>query len=199
MRRSKIKRTKNVRTPVSITAAVRPMELADIPQVVAIDQMSFALPWSERSYQTELLENPNSHFLVGLASHPGFWDRLLRRWPKRHVIGYAGFWFIVDEAHISTIAIHSGWRGQGLGEYLLVATLNRALELGATLATLEVRVSNSVAQNLYRKYRFEEVGRRRHYYSNNGEDALLLTVQLIPSHKEQVRQAWARLSSRFSL
>jgi [ribosomal protein S18]-alanine N-acetyltransferase len=184
------------------------MELVDVPQVVAIDHASFALPWSERSYRAELEENPHSHFLVALARREGFWQRLWSAaWPRRrralapgtarHVVGYAGFWFIVDEAHISTIAVHPDWRRRGVGEYLLVAVLNRALELQATLATLEVRVSNSAAQSLYRKYYFEEVGRRRRYYSNNGEDALLLTTQLTKSRQEQVREAWSRLSSRF--
>ncbi len=170
--------------------AIVPMDPADIPQVLEIDRLSFPLPWSEASYRHELTANPASHFLVMMDPQAQVQPKLLARWlgarSSRKVVGYAGFWLVVDEAHISTIAVRPEYRGQGLGEQLLVALLKRALDLGAAMATLEVRVGNGVAQNLYRKYGFEEVGRRKHYYRDNGEDALLMTVRLDPARREQV-------------
>ncbi len=103
----------------------------------------------------------------------------------RWVAGFVGYWHVVDEAHISTIAVHPKWRGSGVGEQLLRATLEHALSLGAQMATLEVRVSNAAAQNLYRKYHFEEVGRRKNYYRDNGEDAVLMTAEPIRIETEQ--------------
>ncbi|MCL5998270.1 MAG: ribosomal protein S18-alanine N-acetyltransferase [Chloroflexi bacterium] len=95
----------------------------------------------------------------------------------RPVIGFAGMWMFVDEAHVSTIASHVSWRGHGVGELLLLSLLREAQQRNALFATLEVRVSNLVAQNLYRKYGFAEVGKRKHYYRDNGEDALIMTVE----------------------
>jgi ribosomal-protein-alanine N-acetyltransferase len=92
------------------------------------------------------------------------------------VLGYGGFWLMHDEAHISTLAVRAGWRRLGLGELLLIALLDEARRLGAYRATLEVRVSNVAAQALYAKYGFEQVGRRKAYYSDNREDALILTT-----------------------
>ncbi len=97
------------------------------------------------------------------------------------VVGYGGFWLMVDEAHISTIASHPQWRGRGIGELLLVTMIDAAIEMGANAVTLEVRVSNSVAQDLYRKYGFERVGTRKGYYSDNGEDALIMTTPRVTS------------------
>ncbi len=173
--------------------AIRPMERDDIPQVVAIDQLSFPLPWSATAYEYELTQNKNSHFMVALAppAPTAWWPRLAGwaglRPADSPVVGYGGFWFIIDEAHISTIAVHPAWRGQGIGEQLLVAMLERALGLGAVSATLEVRVGNTTAQSLYRKYAFEVVGRRRRYYRDNGEDALLMTAGLNPALRGRLR------------
>lgn len=93
------------------------------------------------------------------------------------IAGYAGMWMFVDEAHISTIASHPAWRGRGVGELLLLSLMREAERRAAIFVTLEVRVSNTVARNLYLKYGFEEVGLRKHYYRDNGEDALIMTVQ----------------------
>jgi ribosomal-protein-alanine N-acetyltransferase len=100
----------------------------------------------------------------------------LRRQIREPVLGYGGFWLMVDEAHISTIAVHPMWRGRGLGEMALVAMIEAAILRGAAEVTLEVRVSNGVAQSLYRKYAFVQVGRRKGYYQDNGEDALIMTT-----------------------
>ncbi len=187
---------------------VEAMQLDDIPSVLAIDQLSFPLPWSASSYRYELTQNKNSYFVVALARDParraalnGGWLAGLAGWLKgedapavgsaRPVVGYAGFWYIVDEAHISTIAVHPDWRGRGVGERVLAGLLERALDLGATAATLEVRLTNTPAQNLYRKYAFEVVGRRKRYYRDNGEDALLMTAALPAGYREFLRRQLA--------
>jgi ribosomal-protein-alanine N-acetyltransferase len=92
----------------------------------------------------------------------------------RSIVGYAGIWVMTDEAHITTIASRPDVRGVGIGEFLLVSLIHRGIEMGARWMTLEVRASNSVAQNLYRKYTFKEMGVRKRYYSDNGEDALVM-------------------------
>jgi ribosomal-protein-alanine N-acetyltransferase len=99
----------------------------------------------------------------------------------RSIVGYAGLWLMTDEAHITTIAIDPDFQGNGLGELLLVALIDRAKEIGARWLTLEVRVSNEVAQKLYEKYTFKEMGVRRRYYSDNNEDALVMWTDPIDS------------------
>jgi ribosomal-protein-alanine N-acetyltransferase len=99
----------------------------------------------------------------------------------RSIVGYAGIWVMTDEAHVTTIASHPDMRGRGVGELLLVALIHRGTDIGARWMTLEVRASNSVAQNLYRKYTFKEMGVRRRYYSDNGEDALVMWTDALDS------------------
>ena len=142
------------------------MTLADLPAVLEIDRLSFALPWPERSYRFELSENPAAHLMVAESAGEN----------HRAIVGYVGYWLIVDEAHISTIAVDPGLRGQGIGELLLSHALDGARNLGAEMATLEVRASNEAAINLYRKFGFQVVGRRAAYYRDNEEDALLMTL-----------------------
>ncbi len=144
---------------------VRSMMLADLPAVLEVDRLAFALPWSENSFRHELLENEQSHLFV--AEHEG------------QVVGVAGYWFIVDECHISTLAVHPAWRRQGIGELLLRTLLTHAQNLGALMAVLEVRVSNLVAIALYRKYGFEVNRVRKRYYRDNHEDALEMMAQPI--------------------
>ena len=99
----------------------------------------------------------------------------------RSIIGYAGLWLMTDEAHITTIAVDPDFQGHGIGELLLVALIDRAKQIGARWLTLEVRVTNDVAQRLYEKYTFKEMGIRRRYYSDNGEDALVMWTDPIDS------------------
>ena len=99
----------------------------------------------------------------------------------RSIVGYAGIWVMTDEAHVTTIASHPQVRGRGVGEFLLVALIHRGIDIGARWMTLEVRASNAVAQNLYRKYTFKEMGVRRRYYSDNGEDALVMWTDALDS------------------
>jgi ribosomal-protein-alanine N-acetyltransferase len=134
-------------------------------------------------------EKAQSGDLIGLLS------RLLRpqeppRSPQleeelRSIVGYAGIWVMTDEAHVTTIASSPAMRGRGVGEFLLVALIRRGIEVGARWMTLEVRASNSVAQNLYRKYTFKEMGVRRRYYSDNGEDALVMWTDALDSESFQ--------------
>ena len=99
----------------------------------------------------------------------------------RSIVGYAGLWLMTDEAHITTIAVDPDFQGNGIGELLLVALIDRARQIGARWLTLEVRISNDVAQRLYEKYTFKEMGVRRRYYSDNGEDALVMWTDPIDS------------------
>ncbi len=145
---------------------IRPMTLDDLPQVLDIDRLSFPIPWPERSYRFELSENPSSTLLVATRHEAG----------QTYLAGYIGYWLIVDEAHISTLAVHPRFRRQGIGSGLLEAALERAALKGADFATLEVRVSNQAAIDLYHRFGFHEVGRRSKYYRDNDEDALLMTL-----------------------
>ncbi len=146
---------------------LRTMRLDDIPRVMAIDSLSFPNPWPESTYRFEISENPSAHLIVlEVEKEDG----------GRHVVGFAGYWFIIDEAHISTLAVHPDWRGGGLGQLLLRELLREAARRGALSATLEVRLGNHVAQRLYGRHGFAVVGRRLGYYSDNGEDALLMTT-----------------------
>lgn len=145
---------------------LHPLRVDEIDAVLAIEAQSFPAATSAKQYRYELTEN-------SLASYQG-----LTLGEAGPLIGYAGFWLMADEAHISIIAIDPAWRGKRLGELLLLNMLWLACQKQAILATLEVRRSNVVAQKLYEKYQFEYVGERRRYYRDTGEDALLMTVLL---------------------
>jgi ribosomal-protein-alanine N-acetyltransferase len=165
---------------------VEPMTLADLDQVMEIEQVTFSTPWSVRAYRYEIAENKHSTIVAlrPTAVANGPFKRLARHTLARRlrlatpgpVLGYAGYWFLVDEAHIYTIAVDPQWRGRGLGELLLLTLMERGMEAGADRATLEVRVSNQIAQRLYSKYGFEIVSQRKGYYSDNNEDAYVMTT-----------------------
>ncbi len=177
---------------------VQPMQMEDIPEVMEIERVSFPSPWPAQAYRHEVSQNRLAHYFV--ARHQ-FVDEpeedvekeksgllgSVQRWAhgkkasSPSVVGYCGFWVAADEVHISTIAVNPSFREQGIGQLLLVTAIEKALELGANLISLEVRVSNIAAQNLYRKYGFKVVGRRRRYYSDNREDALIMTAEYIAS------------------
>lgn len=181
---------------------IEPMHLRDIREVMEIERVSFSSPWSARAYRYELLENDLSHYFVARQCQMerpklGLLARVrhsLGAGIRLSILGYGGFWMMVDEAHISTIAVQPNWRRQGIGELLLVAMLDRAIELGAEIATLEVRVSNVTAQNLYHKYGFRKAGLRRRYYRDSDEDALIMSTERLTSatfqsHLQQLKQA----------
>jgi ribosomal-protein-alanine N-acetyltransferase len=149
------------RPPVRLV--IEPMRLDDLPQVHAIEAASFTSPWPPHAYQSELEANRLACYLVARAGDV--------------VAGYGGMWLMVDEAHITTFAVHPDWRRQRIGERLLLAFLDLAIERGAHEATLEVRLSNVPARRLYEKYGFRPVGLRPRYYSDDNEDALIMTTE----------------------
>jgi ribosomal-protein-alanine N-acetyltransferase len=169
---------------------IRPMEAGDISTVAAIDRLSFPNPWSASSYSLELGNKRQSFYYVLLkpemeegAPSGGEWRRWLRgivgRPADSRVTGYVGFRLQSQnsEAHISTIAVHPDWRGRGLGELLLSIALEQALNLRVNVVSLEVRASNQVAQQLYRKFGFHFRGAVQAYYLD-GEDAWLMAIEM---------------------
>jgi len=166
-----------------LSVAVIPMTLADIPAVQAIEQASFSAPWPPNAYQSELETNRLAHYLVIRVG--------------AEIVGYAGLWLMVDEAHVTTFAIHPNWRRRGLGERLLLAVLDVAIDRRASEATLEVRLSNLPARRLYEKFGFRPVGLRPRYYSDNGEDALIMTTDPLadPAMRERIARLRAAIDA----
>jgi [ribosomal protein S18]-alanine N-acetyltransferase len=143
------------------------MTLDDLRAVHAIERASFSVPWPDDAYRNELLTNRLASYVVARAGDV--------------VVGFAGLWVMVDEAHVTTFAVDPGWRRRGVGERLLLALLDIAVTRRAREATLEVRLSNMPARRLYEKYGFRPVGIRPRYYSDNGEDALIMTTDPLAS------------------
>nr|WP_044023196.1 ribosomal protein S18-alanine N-acetyltransferase [Bacillus sp. SG-1] len=142
---------------------IRLMNTEDLDQVMEVESNSFSIPWSRDAFFNEIETN---HFATYIVIEEG-----------GKVIGYCGVWIIVDEAHITNIAVLPSYRGQGLGDKLMRSMIEIAKEMGARTMTLEVRVSNTPAQSLYRKFGFQEGGIRKNYYSDNQEDALVMWVK----------------------
>jgi len=141
---------------------VRKMTVDDVSAVVDLDQKSFSLPWPERSFRFELTDNPASRCWV--AEMDG------------KVVGMIVVWLIVEEAHVATLATHPEYRRQGIGKRLLAQALRYLIDDGARSSFLEVRESNIAAQEMYRKFGYEATGRRRRYYRDNDEDAILMSL-----------------------
>ncbi|WP_121610229.1 ribosomal protein S18-alanine N-acetyltransferase [Mesobacillus foraminis] len=146
------------------TIAFRAMELKDIDRIHEIETKSFATPWSKEAFHNELTMNKFALYTVIEVGN--------------EVAGYCGAWVVIDEVHITNIALLPEYRGMRLGEALLQKVMDLVKELGAKTMTLEVRVSNLVAQSLYRKLGFQEGGIRKQYYTDNLEDALVMWVNL---------------------
>jgi [ribosomal protein S18]-alanine N-acetyltransferase len=142
----------------------RKMKIEDIPNVMVIEHEAFTLPWTETAFQNELTNNLFAHYMV--MEYEG------------KPIGYAGMWTIVDEAHVTNIAILEAFRGRKLGDRLLDHLMKIASIKGMIRMTLEVRVSNIVARSLYEKKGFESAGIRKGYYSDNNEDAMIMWADL---------------------
>lgn len=149
-----------------VTPLITPMELTDLDFIMPLERQVFADPWTRRMYASDLTENSLANYQVIRPSNGG---------ELPPILAWGGFWLLVDEAHIATVATHPDYRGCGLGQWLMVALMDKALELGARVATLEVRASNLVAQKLYAKLGFDVVGTRRKYY-RDGEDGLIMTT-----------------------
>jgi ribosomal-protein-alanine N-acetyltransferase len=152
------------------------MTMDDLAQVTAIDDASFASPWPERSYRFELTENPVASLFVADIDSEG----------DRQIIGYIGLWELVDEGHISTLAVDERYRRHGVASSLIAKGLRFFATRGVSTVSLEVRRSNTAAQSLYKKFGFEEIATRRGYYRDNKEDALIMTLDRIPEQAARV-------------
>jgi len=189
---------------------VVPMIVDDLDRVMEIEHAAHVSPWTKSGYRNELEDNKLAYYIVLLANVPiesaplALRDRLLAQFhytsTSRPILGYTGFWFMADEAHISTIAVDPNWQRLGLGELLLLELMEEAIQRQAILMTLEVRVSNNAAQALYEKYAFKCVGRRKNYYSDNKEDAYIMTVEQISSepYRHFLDKQWRRVSKRLA-
>ncbi|MBB6630975.1 ribosomal protein S18-alanine N-acetyltransferase [Clostridium algidicarnis] len=138
---------------------ISPMTYEDIDDVLAISFLSFPISWSRESFLTEL-ENNFSYYVVAKSDDV--------------IVGFGGTWIIIDESHITNIAVHPSFRGLGIGELILKSLIDLGKPHFISSMTLEVRASNVVAISLYNKFDFKEEGRRKRYYEDNGEDALIL-------------------------
>ena len=145
---------------------IRRMLVSDVDEVTAIERATFATPWSRESFLREMEKNVAARYLV--AQRDG------------RIVGYAGAWVILDESHITNIAVAEAERGQGIGRRLGEALMKYLSNLGASYTTLEVRVSNERAQHLYESVGFIRVGKRKRYYEDNGEDAWLMVCERMP-------------------
>jgi len=145
--------------------SIRKMTVEDIPTVVALDKISFSLPWPERSFRFEVTANPASRCWVAQVDE--------------RVAGMIVAWLFVDEVHIATLATNPEFRRQGIAQKLLSHVLKLAMKEGAVSSFLEVREGNLAAQEMYRKFGYKESGRRPRYYKDNNEDAILMTLSEI--------------------
>lgn len=156
---------------------IRFMRLRDVDAVAELEQAVFARPWSRESFRQELTRNAVARYLV--AEENG------------EILGYAGAWIIMDESHITNIAVREDARGRGIGRQLTAELLQILSNLGACYATLEVRVSNERAQNLYKSLGFVSVGKRKRYYEDNNEDAYLMVCEHLPeADPEYSEEPW---------
>jgi ribosomal-protein-alanine N-acetyltransferase len=188
---------------------IRLMQERDIPQVLEIDREAFPTQWPRPSYNSfkQELRNRLARYIVVcrpnvLSSFPEresgpstFWEKL--RHPKNmfysrnsvspanpppyreHIIGAAGFWLMVGEVHLTTIAVRESFQQQGIGSLLLIAVIDMAMQMNAHMVTLEVRTSNTNAQSLYSRYGLNQTGVRKRYYSDNGEDAYIMSTDTL--------------------
>jgi ribosomal-protein-alanine N-acetyltransferase len=199
-----------------LTYSVRLMVKEDLEQVNAIDREAFPTQWPPANYRHEL-QNKIAHYIVMCDDTKTYdspsdkpnkrkfdfiswlmpWTRQRRRPnvstpppPQPYICGFSGIWMMADEAHITNIAVRQAYQGKGLGELLMIATVDLASELKASFITLEVRASNLVAQRLYTKYGFTQMGIRRGYYLDNKEDAIIMSTESISgvAFKERVRE-----------
>lgn len=189
--------------PRAMNLRIEPMQLEDVAEVRSIEEASFTLPWPRNAYRREIVENKLARYVVirdlDAVADAGNADPVVVSNPPRPrpfplsllpsvskggedqwrygrptLVAYGGLWLMVDEAHITTIASRPDLRGQYLGELMLTALIDISIGLAARWVTLEVRVSNSLARSLYKKYSFRSTGIRPRYYSDNHEDALVM-------------------------
>ena len=199
---------------------LRSMVEADIAQVVEIERESFPSSWPQTAYKRELTNKVARYFVLaetrdevpGPTSHAAGLLGVLRRAigseelaaSSQYLTGFIGVWLMVNEAHIVTVAVREECRRMGVGERLLIAAIDMAIDADQEVVTLEVRASNTGAQKMYEKYGFERVGLRKRYYSDDHEDAVIMTtpdilggtyrtvlVGLRERHRTQHPELWA--------
>lgn len=207
-----------VKGPVYI---VEPMTQEDVDDVSSVERLCFTNPWPIAAYRREL-RNSNQNYYIVLRDDPDADDkeppvetrRQSRRpsrfafWPLGHrseqdvppIIGFAGMWNLLDEAHVTTIGVRPDYQGKGLGELLFLELIDEAMRRMATWLTLEVRVTNYNAQALYRKYDFSIQGRRPRYYSDNNEDAFIMWSESFrdPAYRRRIEANRRRLQHKLS-
>jgi [ribosomal protein S18]-alanine N-acetyltransferase len=154
-----------------------------LPQVLELDRICFDGLWTIEGYQREV-DSPNSE-LIAIVS-------------ENHLLGYGCFWAIVDEAHITILAIHPDYQRQGFGQLILLTLLDRACQRQMKHATLEVRISNQSAISLYEKFQFKIAGHRKNYYADTGENALILWQGGLqtPEFETFLKKKWSEISDR---
>lgn len=140
--------------------SARPMTKDDIDAVLEIENLSFSIPWSKEAFLMEIKDNKCARYVVAEADGK--------------VAGYGGFWIVIDEGHITNIAVHPDYRSMGIGLKIVEALIDIAKKNAITAMTLEVRESNTIAQHLYARFGFRPLGRRKGYYQDNSEDAIIM-------------------------
>jgi [ribosomal protein S18]-alanine N-acetyltransferase len=158
--------------------SILPMATGDIPVVTKIERASFATIWPSDAFYNELSTNKVAHYYVGRIG-----DR---------IVAYGGIWVILEDSHVTTLAVDPAFRGRRCGEIMLLRLIEEAMERGAAWMTLEVRESNVVAQQLYRKYGFTAVTMRRGYYSDDNESAMVMWAGSLKSELYRSRIAALR-------
>ncbi|MFJ7732739.1 ribosomal protein S18-alanine N-acetyltransferase [Lysinibacillus sp. NPDC097231] len=150
---------------MSSNITYRKMESDDVPAVYEIELATFPTPWTLDSFYYEVHENQYAHYVLAMDENEG-------------IIGFCGMWMVIDAAQITNVAVIETARGRGIGEGLMREAMRIARDHSMEVMSLEVRVTNTVAQNLYRKLDFQDGGIRKGYYTDNGEDALVMWVNL---------------------
>jgi [ribosomal protein S18]-alanine N-acetyltransferase len=199
---------------------IEPMRVRDIPEVIDIERDSFSMTWPANSYKRELEQNRMARYVVlrydPAPDEPPFTRRVRdpRPFPlsllpnpfergtegdDAPVVGYGGLWLMVDEAHVTSIAVRPEFRGRGLGQLLMLALFDIALQKESRWLTLEVRLSNAGAQNLYKKLGFREAGIRPRYYTDNNEDAVIMWSEELRTPEFKARLAALRQDLRAKL
>ena len=206
---------------------IRFMQRQDIPQVTVIDRDAFPTEWPPTNFPREL-ENGLAYYIIayqpknqdspttqkfsGKEKQPGIMDRIRKFFASPEtppddpqedidIVGFAGMWLMADEAHITSIASRKENRRQGIGEALMIAIVELAMAKQARIVTLEARVSNLVAQNLYTKFGFDKLGVRKAYYLDNKEDAVIMSTEYVgsPSFKEKFTQVKESYQQKFGV
>lgn len=143
---------------------IRMMSADDIDNVMEVEHNAFSMPWSRRAFENEMYNNQFAHYLVAEVGGK--------------IVGYCGVWIVIDEAHVTNIAVHSRYRGRKIGQELLANLMELAYTYGGRTMTLEVRETNETARNLYDKFGFVPGGVRKNYYMDNNENAIVMWVNM---------------------